>query len=632
MKIGHFFRQAMRCSGLLALLFLCTVFFKLSAQAPNKVWDSNAGSGLYDDFAYKIIPMSGGGFVIAGAKQISTSGNHQAQITRVAADGSLMWSIGLGNNNTYLEEFHDVIVTSDGNLLAVGYINISPATDFYVAKLNASTGATIFTKQFQANDNDYIMSLLPTDDGNYIIAGYSDSEVNGDKAAANQGTGDSVQDYWLMKISGTDGSKMSWGTGTDKTYGGSAADILTKMIRTRDGGYLLIGHSTSGISGNKSEANKGSNDYWVVKINANGAIVWDKTFGTNGDDQAYGAAAVTGGYVIGGYTPTTTINGDKTATSKGLRDFWLIKIDENGTKIWDKTIGTTAQDFLNDIAPTSDGGFIIAGYTTGGVSGNKTMASRGAEDFWLVKVDADGTIQWDKGLGGTASDQATAILQDDNGDYLVIGKSYSNINGDKTSTRVGQIDNWLVKLGALSFTATATAITCNDIIPNSDGALRILTNQGITKFGYSIGSVYTGPAYASATAAGSAPYNLIATLPNPTVSQPYTIRGFIDATTYLDKVVSLPPVACATSNIRVAISPVKTFGSRDEILSHTVTVSNTGPRTANNVIVEVLLPDSVSYVSSTAQQGNYIAADKLWKVGTVAVGSPLTLTVRYKIN
>ena len=132
----------------------------------------------------------------------------------------------------------------------------------------------------------------------------------------------------------------------DKTFGGSNNDDLSSLQQTSDGGYILGGYSASGISGDKTEASRGNNDYWIVKTDANGNKQWDKTFGGSSDDQLYSFQQTTdGGYISGGRS-TSGISGDKTEASKGSYDYWIVKTDANGNKQWDKTFGGSNVDEL----------------------------------------------------------------------------------------------------------------------------------------------------------------------------------------------------------------------------------------------------------------------------------------------
>src|SRR6187397_2897138 len=132
----------------------------------------------------------------------------------------------------------------------------------------------------------------------------------------------------------------------DKTIGGSGDDILLSVQQTSDNGFILGGRSQSSISGDKTEDNKGLHDYWVVKLDANGNKLWDKTFGGSADDFLQSVKqTIDGGFILGGWS-LSTISGDKTENSKGESDYWVVKIDVNGNKIWDRTIGGNSGDYL----------------------------------------------------------------------------------------------------------------------------------------------------------------------------------------------------------------------------------------------------------------------------------------------
>ena len=175
----------------------------------------------------------------------------------------------------------------------------------------------------------------------------------------------------------------------DKAFGGSGDDWLYSIAPSPDGGYLLGGYSLSGfVVGDKSEASRGVRDYWVVKIDAAGNKLWDKTFGGSGDDWLYSIVpSPDGGYLLGGYSESG-ISGDKSEASRGFDDYWVVKIDAAGNKLWDKTFGGTGDDELYSIAPSADGGYLLGGYSSSGLGADKSEASRGSFDYWLVKIDA----------------------------------------------------------------------------------------------------------------------------------------------------------------------------------------------------------------------------------------------------
>lgn len=233
----------------------------------------------------------------------------------------------------------------------------------------------LWEKHFGANFNEGLSSIVPTADGGYLLGGTSYSGISNDKTEASRGN----DDFWILKTD-ADFNKV-W----DKRYGGSSTESLNFILPTSDGGYILSGDSESGISGDKTEASRGQSDFWIVKIDANGNKLWDKSFGGNRRDFLGGVYPVSdGGYLLIG-SSESDISGDKTGVSRNLSDIedddcWIIKIDANGNKLWDKTYGGDLEDGLGAIIPTSDGGYLLGGYTNSTISGEVTVASKGSYD------------------------------------------------------------------------------------------------------------------------------------------------------------------------------------------------------------------------------------------------------------
>ena len=172
----------------------------------------------------------------------------------------------------------------------------------------------------------------------------------------------------------------------DKTIGGDRGNTARSIVATADGGFVIAGWSDSGISGDKTEASRGESDYWIVKLNSSGQKVWDRTIGGNLYDNATSIIATAdGGFAIAGYSDSD-ISGDKTQVSRGRSDYWIVKLNSSGQKVWDKTIGGNSSDDAYSIVATADGEFVIAGRSFSGISGDKTEVSRGFHDYWIVKL------------------------------------------------------------------------------------------------------------------------------------------------------------------------------------------------------------------------------------------------------
>lgn len=290
---------------------------------------------------------------------------------------------------------------------------------------------------------DKLSSYLITADGGHLLIGRSDGPASDDKTQPLQGLWYPYNgDIWIVKL---DASKtVEW----DKDYGGEVDDIPSKVKQTSDGGYILAGNSKSGVNGNKFTPNKGLIDYWLIKLSPTGAKTWEKSFGSNFDDKATDVLQTAdGGYIIGGYSSSVS-NSDKSQASKGSNDYWIIKTDANGNKLWDKTIGGSGNDLFSAIVQTPDGGYLLGGRSGTGINGDKTQASKGGDDFWLVKLDGSGNKLWDKSYGGSSTDILVSIKPTSHGGFILGGESYSGISGDKTQANKGGGDYWIVKIDA----------------------------------------------------------------------------------------------------------------------------------------------------------------------------------------
>ena len=238
-------------------------------------------------------------------------------------------------------------------------------------------------------------------------------------------------------------NKIEW----DKTIGGNDIDILTALQQTNDGGYILGGYSFSNISGEKTQNSKGSSDYWIVKLDSKGNIEWDKTIGGKSFDDLFALQQTRdSGYILGGFSFSNK-SGSKTENSRGGTDYWVVKLDKKGNIQFDKTIGGNDDDNLSSLQQTRDGGYILGGGSFSNISGEKTENSKGGEDFWIVKLDGKGNIQFDKTIGGSATDHLNALQQTSDGGFILGGHSFSNISGNKTESNKGGADYWVVKLG-----------------------------------------------------------------------------------------------------------------------------------------------------------------------------------------
>ena len=235
----------------------------------------------------------------------------------------------------------------------------------------------------------------------------------------------------------------------DKRFGGSESDLGYSITPTNDGNYILAGQSRSTNEGDKSGISRGGCDYWIVKIDENGSKIWDKTLGGSGNDR--GAKVIStgnGNFVISGRSNGN--GGDITQNGFGGNDYWVIKIDENGTKNWDKKYGAGDHDQCQRALKTNDGGYLLSGISkSNNTTDDKSEPSRGDHDFWIVKIDSLGNKTWDKTFGGTEFDSCRQAIVTADGGYLLVGDTNSSLGGDITQSGQGGRDYWIVKIDAL---------------------------------------------------------------------------------------------------------------------------------------------------------------------------------------
>ncbi|HYV94999.1 MAG TPA: T9SS type A sorting domain-containing protein [Chitinophagales bacterium] len=299
----------------------------------------------------------------------------------------------------------------------------------------------VWDKTIGANSSDLLRSLAQTPDGGFTILCTSGSDSSYDKSQDSKGD----TDYWIVRLDG-DGNKI-W----DRTYGGSGAEEPFKIRRTSDGGFIAVGYTDSDSSGDKTENCRGGVDYWVLRIDSGGNKVWDKTFGGDLNDLCYSIAESRDkGFLLVGYSDSDSSD-EKSADRFGnsYNDFWLVKIDSEGHKQWDRTLGGTKEEQGYDAIGTPDGGFIVIGASGSQINGNKTAPNLGGGDMWIVKLDSAGNIVWQVTHGGSDNESLGFIDTAGNNCYFISALTLSGISGDKTTPAIGGYDLWVMKIDSV---------------------------------------------------------------------------------------------------------------------------------------------------------------------------------------
>jgi hypothetical protein len=291
-------------------------------------------------------------------------------------------------------------------------------------------------KSFGGNKADYLMDMQPTADYGFIVAGSSLSSKSGNKKSENIGD----LDYLISKMD--EKGELEW----QKSFGGFGLDFLQSARLTNDGGFILAGNSNSNEGADKSEDSKGLEDFWIIKLNAKGQEEWQKTIGGYGQEKVTAIIQTKdGGYFIGGSTSSKK-SGNKTEEGYGNLDVWILKLDKKGTIEWQKTYGGKYFDELRSFDQTFDGGFILGVYSNSPESEIKKGRNFGQCDYWILKLDRTGAIQWQKNYGGNKDDKLYSILQTKDNGFLVGGNSDSDVGNIKTQSNTNGTDFWILKL------------------------------------------------------------------------------------------------------------------------------------------------------------------------------------------
>ncbi len=275
--------------------------------------------------------------------------------------------------------------------------------------------------------HDVFSSVVHTSDGGYIAAGWTWSAapvnaVNGDIPKNN-----GLKDGWIMKVNAS--GSLAW----SKTYGGSGSDSFNSILEVV-GGYIVIGQTNSAQNGPDGDVtyNHGDDDYWVVKVDTFGNLLWEKTYGGAGEDTGASIVLDSSGYILGGSSYSN--NTGDVSTSHGSSDYWIIKVNSTGAIIWSKLYGGQGEDKLADIKTlrTSPGMFVAVGSTWSALNGpdGDVPSNHGAADAWVMRFTGNGALQWSETYGGLDWEWIEEVSVTEDRTLVVAGRTESNNTGD----------------------------------------------------------------------------------------------------------------------------------------------------------------------------------------------------------
>jgi hypothetical protein len=442
------------------------------------VWEKSYG-GTHADYLFDAQPTADYGFILAGSSLSNKTGNKTDDnhgdldfwVWKMKESGELDWQKSFGGSG--FDFLQSIKNTRDGGFILAGTSNSSKGSqkkenckglsDFWVIKLNAA-GDEQWQRTIGGNGQDELLCAFQTRDGGYILGGSSSSSPNSisnSKSGENSSTVDIYSksekcrggmDYWIVKLDKE--GVIQW----QKTYGGQYSDVLRSMEQTSDSGYILAGYSNSPVSGDKTETNKGVGDYWVLKIDDTGIVQWQKTYGGDGDDQPYVIHQIKDeGYILGGNSNSSNALTTEGGIVANGTDFWILKLDKEGTVIWSKTFDFGKVDILTSLVENEDSTYLIGGHARNSrpKSGGESLVSKavgmvakekdGINDYVALKINDEGDEVWNKSVGSGGEDILRKLIETRDGGYLMAGTSNSGSSKDKNSN-IGSNDFWVVKL------------------------------------------------------------------------------------------------------------------------------------------------------------------------------------------
>jgi hypothetical protein len=346
-------------------------------------------------------------------------------------------------------------------LLCISLLSCNKLKDYWPKPPGSSLPQ--FNNVFGGSEYDGATAIAASPDGGYLVAGYTlsnDGDVIGHHGSENT-------DGWILKLD-KNGNKI-W----QKPIGGTSGDGLNTIVASPGGGYVLAGNTRS--QDGDASGNHGEMDFWVVKIDEAGALLWQKQLGGSKDDHALSMiASPGGGYVLVGSTYSK--DGDVRYRT-GVENAWIVKLDENGNRLWQRALGGTHKldaDAAKAVATTADSGYMVVGRT---YRNPKRGGDIGNSDILIAKLDAVGNLVWQNKVSTSGTEEANAIVKSADGGFLVAG---SIVSQDYNHTNI-----LLLKLdgeGTLEWQKTIPSTTIDrvvDIILSGDGGY-LLTGSANT--------------------------------------------------------------------------------------------------------------------------------------------------------
>jgi hypothetical protein len=457
------------------LFFLAMSFALLSrAQVPGILWQRSLG-GDKPEFAEVIKITSDGGSIVAGYsysditgdKSEMNNGVYDCWILKMDAYGNKQLDRTIGGDT--FDGVYDITEMSDGTYWVAAQSNSGISgdktdtcrggMDYWILHLD-NGGGIISQRTFGSAENDFLQTVIPSSAGGYFASGYT---MEWFVSAEKTDTGcyalttfplqkvdpsDTFETRDLLVVRFNQDGSIRW----QRTLGGYENETVGKMVEKANGNLVIAGTSGSSVSYfrypncERFDPHRGYTDYWVLELDKLGNLVKEKTFGGFFEDDLENIAATKdGGFVLTG-SSVSQASGNKSESPYANYDYWIIKLDSNLNKKWEKVYGSNGREWGKHLVETQDGGFLLGGTSEGGISGNKLVPNYGDKDYWILKLNANGNVQWQYSIGGGSFDRFAYLQETADQKILLAGTSISNPSAWKTVPLKGNFDYWVLKI------------------------------------------------------------------------------------------------------------------------------------------------------------------------------------------
>jgi PGF-CTERM protein len=435
--------------------------YDLGYPGANKTisFDASVSHDPYRNITYYQWDMGDGSYVNTTQRTVTHSydegGNYSVNLTVTSNNGDMSsitreitvqqseppimrWNKTFGGDGD--DRVYSLMHTSDGGYILAGYSYYIDERHFDARLVKTDANGNMqWQRNIKGNDSIEAHSAMQTSDDGYIIAG-------------STGIYYGIYDFWLVKID-AEGTEQ-WNRTFEK--GTFSSDRVKSVLETSDGGYLIAGSSSACNNWTCPD------DVWLVKTDAEGTEQWNRTFGGDSSDQLYSLQQTfDGGYILGG---------DTRSFGTGSSDFWLVKIDNNGIELWNRTFGGANHESAHSVQQTSDGGFIMAGVT----------GSTYSYDCWLVKTDTEGVEMWNRKIvRPNYYNSPYSILQSPDGGYIIAGKTGSAGTEYYSDMWLASIDSDGYVQWEMTFGGTGPNVAARAVLLAPDGGLIVAGEKGL---------------------------------------------------------------------------------------------------------------------------------------------------------